>query len=113
MTGPLAAQRELCHGTCMALFVLIGRDGEQGVALRKLHREAHLANLGRMSEAGRLTYAGPLRDEAGVPCGSVVIFQAPNLGEARAVADADPYTVNGVFQSVDVFETVQVFPQAP
>ena len=41
----------------MPLFVLIGRDGPQGLALRKQCREAHLENLRPLAEAGRVRYA--------------------------------------------------------
>ena len=54
---------------------------------------------------------GPIRDEAGAPCGSVVIFEAESLGAAQQIADADPYVVEGVFASHEVFETLAVFPK--
>lgn len=94
----------------MALFVLIGRDGAQGAALRPQHREAHLANLRPLSDAGRVVYAGPLLDDAGAPCGSVVVFDAPDLESARRFAAGDPYVVEGVFGSWEVLGTRQVFP---
>ena len=46
----------------MALFVLVGRDGARGLELRKLHREAHLANLKPLADAGRVVFAGPTSD---------------------------------------------------
>lgn len=95
----------------VALYTLIGRDSAQGLALRKIHREAHLTELRPLAAAGRVTYAGPLRNEQGDPCGSIVIFEAASLSEAKAIAAADPYTTTGVFASVEVFETVQVFPE--
>ncbi len=95
----------------MPLFAMIGRDGPDGLALRKTHREAHLAGLEPLAAAGRVRYAGPLRDEQGDPCGSVVVFEADDLAAARAQAAADPYVVEGVFASHEVFETLQVFPK--
>jgi uncharacterized protein YciI len=95
----------------MPLYTLIGRDSERGLELRKLHREAHLTELRPLSAAGRVTYAGPLRNEQGDPVGSIIIFEAANLTEAKAIAAADPYTKNGIFGSVEVFETVRVFPE--
>jgi len=94
----------------MPLFALIGRDGPRGVELRKLHREAHLANLQRLVDERRVVFAGPLRDERGIPRGSVVLFTAEDLESARRFADSDPYTREGVFETVEVFESVQVFP---
>jgi uncharacterized protein YciI len=95
----------------MPLYVLIGRDGPHGLELRKIHREAHLQKLRPLSVQGRVKFAGPLRNEAGEPQGSVIVFEAADLGEAKAIAAADPYTTSGVFETVEVFETMQVFPE--
>jgi uncharacterized protein YciI len=94
----------------VGLFVLIGHDGPEGVALRQLHREAHLRNLRPLAEAGAIAYAGPLLDEAGTPCGSVVVFEAADLESARRFAAADPYVVEGVFARWEVLATRRVFP---
>jgi uncharacterized protein YciI len=90
---------------------MIGRDGPDGISLRKRHREAHLANLQPLVEAGRVRFAGPIRTPDGDPCGSVVVFEAADLAAAQAVAETDPYAVEGVFASVEVYETLQVFPK--
>lgn len=94
----------------MGLYVLIGRDGADGLAKRKLHREAHLGNLRPLSDAGRVVYAGPLLDDGDAPCGSVVVFEAESLDAARRFAATDPYVVQGIFERYDVFGTKQVFP---
>lgn len=96
----------------MPLFVLIGRDGPEAPALRKQHRPAHLEHLRPLARAGRIRFAGPLRREDGSPCGSVVVFEARDLEEARGVAARDPYAVHGVFAETEVRETLQVFPEA-
>jgi uncharacterized protein YciI len=95
----------------MPLFVMIGRDGPDGLALRKQHRERHLANLQPLVDAGRVRFAGPIRTAEGDPCGSVVVFEASDLAAAQAFAETDPYAVEGVFASVEVRETIQVFPE--
>lgn len=95
----------------MALFVLIGRDGADGPERRAQHREAHLRNLRPLADVGRVVYAGPLLDDAGTPCGSVVIFDAPDLESARRFAATDPYVVEGIFASWEVRGTRQVFPE--
>jgi uncharacterized protein YciI len=94
----------------MPLFVLIGRDGPQGGALRALHRDAHLRNLKPLADAGRVVYAGPLLDAAEAPCGSVVVFEADTVASARDFAAGDPYVVEGVFAHWEVLGTRQVFP---
>ncbi len=95
----------------MPLFALIGRDGEQGLALRKQHREAHLAGMEPLDAAGRIHHAGPLLDATGAPTGSLVVFEAADLAEAQAIAARDPYVTQGIFASYEVFETKVVFPR--
>ena len=94
----------------MPLFVLIARDGSEGAALRPRHREGHLAHLGDLERAGRLRFAGPLRDGGGEPCGSLVIFEAEDLAAALQVAARDPYSRHGVFAETELLETTQVLP---
>ncbi len=96
----------------MPIYTLIGRDGPDGIARRVQHRDAHLANLAPLDSRGDIVFGGPLLDDAGRPCGSVVIFQAESLAAARALAAGDPYVVGGVFKSYEVLETRPVLPAA-
>jgi hypothetical protein len=95
----------------MPLYLMLGRDGPQGLELRKQHRDARIARLEKLVQAGRIQYAGPLLDPAGKPCGSVILFQAEDLEQARASAAADPYVTAGVFASHEVIATRRVFPE--
>ena len=96
----------------MARFVLIGRDGARGLELRKVYRDAHLANLKPLVDAGRVVYVGPILDAAEQPCGSLIVFEAESLEAARRFAATDPYVVHGIFASHEVFASRQVFPVA-
>ncbi len=95
----------------MGTYVYIGHDGPRGLELRKSVRERHLAELEKLEAQNRILFAGPLRDESGSPCGSVVVIEAESLAAARAISDADPYVVEGVFERVDVYESMAVFPR--
>ncbi|MAI25196.1 MAG: hypothetical protein CMN75_04110 [Spirochaeta sp.] len=95
----------------MKTFIYIGRDKEPGTDLRMQIRDQHLAHLSPHNEENRIVFGGPLRDESGNPCGSVIVFHAEDLEAARAIAHADPYLREGVFESVEIFETTVVFPQ--
>jgi uncharacterized protein YciI len=95
----------------MPLYLMLGRDGPRGLDLRKQHRDAHIAKLEELAQAGRIQYAGPLLDPAGKPCGSAVVFEAEDLDQARAIAAADPYVTGGIFASHEVLATRRVFPE--
>ena len=96
----------------MPHFVYQGRDSERGLELRKLHREKHLEHLRGLDEAGRIQFAGPLIDSEQNPCGSLIVLEASDLDEAKRIAESDPYLLEGIFQSVEVFETKVVFPSS-
>ena len=96
----------------MPLFTYRGRDSSRGLELRKFHREKHLAHIEPLDQAGRIRFAGPLVDEEGNPCGSVIILEAEDLAEARRIAESDPYLLEGVFESVEVHGTKAVFPRS-
>ena len=94
----------------MPWFILIGHDGPRGCELRPLHRPAHLAGLEPLANEGRIRHAGPMLGDDGAPLGSVVLFEAESLAEARAIAARDPYVIEGIFERYEVRETKVVFP---
>lgn len=88
-------------------FVILGFDGPNGQALRQIHRPAHLAKMEKLDALGRVVLAGPLTDKSG----SLIVIEAGSLKEAERFAKEDPYTVNGVFERVEVHPFMQVFPK--
>ena len=60
---------------------------EQTPELARL-QEAHLANIRRLAEAGKLAVAGPFSD--GGPLRGVLVFKTETVEEAKALADTDP-----------------------
>jgi uncharacterized protein YciI len=88
-------------------FVIIGYDGPQGEAKRKIHRPAHLANLEPLNEQGRVILAGPLTDKSG----SLLVLDFETQEEAERFARNDPYTVHGIFERVEVHPFMQVLPK--
>lgn len=88
-------------------FVILGFDGPDGEARRKIHRSAHLANLEPLTAQGRIVLAGPLTDKTG----SLIVIEADSLEEAQRIAHEDPYTVYGVFERVEVHPFLQVLPK--
>ncbi len=73
-----------------------------------MYRQAHLANMEPLDQAGRVVLAGPLTDKTG----SLIVIEAASLEEAQRFAREDPYTVHGVFERVVVHPFSQVFPKA-
>jgi len=96
----------------MPWFALMGYDGARGLELRGVHRPSHLDYWRPLAAAGRVRHAGPLLDEQGQPRGSVLIFDAADLPAAKALAAADPYSTNRVFERHELFETRAVLPEA-
>ena len=99
------------------LYCIVGTDVENSLPLRKSAREAHLARLQELQQAGRLILAGPNpamdsndAGEAGFT-GSLIVAEFSDLGQAQAWADADPYIAAGVYVGVSVKPFKQVFPQ--
>ncbi len=88
-------------------FAIIGHDGPEGIQKRPIHRPAHLQRLEALAAQGRLILAGPFTDKAG----SLVVIEADSLAEAEKFAQEDPYTIEGVFQSVEVHPFKQVLPE--
>lgn len=88
-------------------FVILGYDGPEGEAKRKIHRPAHLANLEPLAQQGRVILAGPLIDKVG----SLMVLEFESQAEAEQFANQDPYMVNGVFERVEIHPFMQVLPQ--
>jgi uncharacterized protein len=82
------------------LFIVSGRDHENGLAhrlqVRPRHRE-YYASLG-----DDLILAGPYLDADGEPIGSMIIIRRTSQAEAEAFAAADPFVTEGVFGSYTV-----------
>ena len=90
-------------------FVVIGKDKE-GVHRRR-HRAAHLEFVA--GEQRKIVYAGPLiEDETMV--GSLFVFDLPDRAALDAYLAADPYFREGIFETVEVYESRWMVPeQAP
>ena len=98
------------YSAAMPLYILLGTDGPDALERRPSLRPAHLAHWQPLDADGRIRFGGPLLDDAGSPCGSVLVFEAPDLAAARTHAAKDPYATGGVFASFALHETRAVFP---
>ena len=89
------------------LFVIIGHDGPSGARLRPTVRPAHLENLRPLVRAGKVVIAGPFTDGSG----SLILADFESEDAAQTFAENDPYTVEGVFERVEVKPFRKVFPE--
>lgn len=93
------------------LFALNCVDSENGLAVRKEHRPAHLEYLEANIE--KVAFAGPtLTDDGQTPTGSIIIIDVADRAEAEAFAASDPYAKAGCFESVTIKATRQVYPKS-
>jgi uncharacterized protein YciI len=78
------------------LIALMARDKAGALQTRLDNREAHIAYL---KETGVVAQAGPLLDDNGDMCGSLVILDVDDMAAAQAWAAADPYAKAGLFET--------------
>ena len=81
------------------LIALIAKDRKGALQTRKDNRDAHLAYI---EATGVVTQAGPLLDEAGDMCGSLVILDVADITAAQDWAANDPYAKADLFESVEL-----------
>jgi hypothetical protein len=82
------------------LYAVITEDAPGAAALRTEHLQAHLAHM--QAVIGHFALAGPLKDESGVPTGSLLIVKATTAEVARALVEQDPYFAAGVWARLRV-----------
>ncbi len=97
-------------------YAIEGHDAPDALPRRLAAREAHLARLLQLRDAGRLLLAGPCpaidaEDPGGAGySGSIVIAEFESLQAARDWAGQDPYQLQGVYARVDVRPFRKVLP---
>lgn len=98
----------------MALYVIIGHDVPDSLALRKQFRPAHLERLAVLDQQKRLIVGGPTPIAHGKPeiGGSVLVVDFDNDEAVQAWASEEPYLLNGVYSHVDIKPFIQVFPKS-
>ena len=78
-------------------MVLIARDRPGALQTRLDTRADHLAYI---QKTGVVEQAGPLLDDSGGMCGSMIVLDVPDMDTARDWAANDPYAKAGLFESV-------------
>ena len=82
------------------LFAIIAEDRPGGLEHRLAVRPTHLKHLESLGD--KLVFAGPFLDADEKPHGSLVVIAAASQAEAEAMAAADPFVTEGVFDRYQV-----------
>ena len=98
------------------LYSIVGIDVENSLQARLAARLEHVERLKALVSQGRLILAGPNPaidssdpGDAGFT-GSIIIAEFDSLQDAQEWADADPYILTGVYDSVEVKPFNQALP---
>lgn len=94
------------------LFSLYCTDKPASLALRMERRPDHVGFL--EARADKIVFGGPLLSDAAepTPIGSLLIINVASRAEAEAFSAADPYKQAGLFETVTICATRQVFPKS-
>ena len=91
---------------------MIGLDYPDGAERRDQHRAAHVAHIEALDREGRIVLAGtPRNDSNEASVGAVILFEARDLDQARAIAGRDPFVTGGVFETVKIAPFKRVYPK--
>ena len=80
------------------LFAIICTDRPDSLDTRLAAREAHLRYVATYVD--RVIHAGPLLDNQGRSCGSLLIVDVEDRAAAEGFAASDPYAAVNLFESV-------------
>jgi len=95
----------------MPLYIVHCLDRKDALAKRKQHYEEHRAYVGTAS-AKRITVivSGPLVHENNDSAGSCYLMEAPDIATVKAFNAGDPFSVNGVFDAVQIHQYLRRAP---
>ena len=98
------------------LYSIVGKDVENSLQARLAARPEHVERLKALVSQGKLIVAGPNPaidssdpGDAGFT-GSIIIAEFDSLQDAQDWADADPYILGGIYDSVEVKPFNQALP---
>lgn len=81
--------------TYVMAFLKSGSVASANKAQREALQRAHLTNIRRLAETGKLVLAGPFLDSG--PVRGIYLFDVATVEEARALTASDPAVKAGVF----------------
>jgi uncharacterized protein len=88
------------------LWVIHAEDKPDSLVLRQATRPDHLAYVASFP----LELGGPLLDDDGAMCGSLIVLDLPDRMAVEEFVAGDPYTKAGLFDRVSIHAWKQVAP---
>ena len=79
-------------------FVIHALDRPDAGDARALARDGHLEYISEFE----IVLGGPLLDETGSMCGSLIVVDLPDKAAAEVLVADDPYTAAGLFEHVSI-----------
>jgi len=89
-------------------FIIYAKD-KPNSSLRAQHRGAHLEFVATCRAV--FLYGGPMLDDTGKVVGSLMVLDLPDRAALDAHMARDPYFAEGIFGSVEIFESRQIVPE--
>ena len=83
-------------------FLVTAYDYKDGLERRLAVRDQHLKLIDQLIEEGKCLYAAQLVDDNEKMIGSVMIFDYPTRGDLDDMLKSEPYTLNKVWETVDI-----------
>lgn len=80
-------------------YALMTTDKPGALQTRMDNREAHLAYI---ADTGVVEMAGPVLDDDGNMCGSLIVLEVADMAAAQDWAANDPYAKAGLFSDVRI-----------
>lgn len=86
-------------------FLVIGYDGtdEKAPERRMAVREAHLAGIVKMKEAGTAVYGVAILNDREQMIGSALVVDFPARADVDAWLKTEPYVVGDVWRKIEVY----------
>ncbi len=86
----------------MAYFVVHALDGPESAEARAKNRPAHRDRLRDHDHPLTVRVGGPLLNDGGEMCGTLLIVEAESRSAVKRFVDGDPYVQAGVYGTLSI-----------
>ena len=86
----------------MPYFAVYATDAPGKGAVRATHRPTHRARLRAHDHPVIVRIGGPLLDDAGDMCGTMLVIEAQTQADVMQFVAGDPYAQASVYESVQI-----------